>query len=337
MQYLQHYSLEYNNTLSLPSIAQYYGKVTSLAELKQAITFAKQQGLPIIPLGGGSNVVLDEYLNAVVLSIALTGKHIDEKEACFYVTAQAGENWHKFVQWTIEQGCNGLENLSLIPGAVGAAPIQNIGAYGVEIKDYFVSLEAFNIATGEVEVFDRQQCEFGYRDSVFKRQLKDQYIITSVTFALDKVLQPKLSYGLLSEALATRLSGKAATAANISAAVCDIRQQKLPDPKILANAGSFFKNPEVDHTTMDRLRAEFPDIVAFATTTGWKLAAGWLIEQAGLKGVQHGTVGTYQYQALVLVNYGTATATDIRQFAAKVQQTVWHKFGVMLEIEPRFY
>ncbi|WP_095211341.1 UDP-N-acetylmuramate dehydrogenase [Endozoicomonas ascidiicola] len=334
----QNYSLIHQNTLGLPSIARYYAEVNTVEELQEALTFAKEKGLVILPLGGGSNVVLGDVLDALVIHINLKGLsvvHRDERQVT--VTAMAGENWHEFVLWSIDQEAYGLENLSLIPGCVGAAPIQNIGAYGVEIKDYFVSFDAINISTGDVEQFDNFDCCFGYRDSVFKGEKKDQYIIISVTFALDAVLSPRLGYGQLTDSLSEKHGDSVLTALQISQAVCDIRQQKLPDPKTIGNAGSFFKNPEVDQQTMERLKKEYPDIVAYPVGEKWKLAAGWLIDRAGLRGVQQGSVGTYQKQALVLVNHGGATGSDVIAFSQYVLEKVKNQFGVELEREPRVY
>lgn len=332
------YSLVEKNTLGLPSIARYYAEVNSVAELQSALVFARERQLPVIPLGGGSNVVLGDFLDALVVHVNLKGRTVLSRDPdCVRVRAEAGENWHEFVLWSLDNQACGLENLSLIPGNVGAAPIQNIGAYGVELTDYFLSLEAINLETGLVEDFDRQRCGFGYRDSVFKREKRDQYIIVSVTLDLDVTLKPNLGYGQLGDLLASRLGNKSPSAIDISQAVCDIRREKLPDPSEVGNAGSFFKNPEVSQSEMDRLKQAYPDIVAYPLGQNWKLAAGWLIDQAGLKGVREGCVGTYQKQALVLVNHGGATGRDVLTFSRQVQQRVNDKFGVQLEREPRLY
>ena len=332
------YPLIEKNTLGLPSTARCYAEVNSVAELKSALTFAREKQLPVIPLGGGSNVVLDDFLNALVVHVNLKGRTVLSRDQdCVRVRAEAGENWHEFVLWSLENEAYGLENLSLIPGTVGAAPIQNIGAYGVELKDSFVSLEAMNLESGVVEYFDRQDCGFGYRDSVFKREKRDQYIIISVTLDLDATLKPNLGYGQLGDLVARRLGGQAPSAVDISQAVCDIRREKLPDPSEVGNAGSFFKNPEVSPSEMDRLKQAYPDIVAYPVGQNWKLAAGWLIDQSGLKGMREGAVGTYQYQALVLVNHGGATGQDVLSFSSMIQQKVNDKFGVLLEREPRVY
>ncbi len=335
---VQNYSLKQHNTLGLPSKARYYAEVHSEDQLRAALLFARQQQLPVIPLGGGSNVVLGEFLDALVVRINLLGREILQRTADdLLVQVAAGENWHEFVLWTLDNDAYGLENLSLIPGTVGAAPIQNIGAYGVELKDYFVALDAMHIESGDMVNFDGQACRFGYRDSVFKGSARDQYIITSITLKLDAQLTPKLDYGQLSDLLVRRIGSRTPQAVDISQVVCDIRRDKLPDPELIGNAGSFFKNPLVSHDDMMRLKQEYPNIVVYPAGRMWKLAAGWLIDRAGLRGVQEGRVGTYQNQALVLVNHGGATGQDVLDFASMVQRTVSEKFGVQLECEPRFY
>lgn len=333
---IQNHSLKQLNTLGLSSIARHYAEVNSEVELRAALAFARQRQLPVIPLGGGSNVVLGEVLDALVVRINLLGRAILQRtEDGVSVRAAAGENWHEFVLWTLANHAYGLENLSLIPGTVGAAPIQNIGAYGVELRDYFVALDAMHIESGEINRFNGPACCFGYRDSVFKGIWQDQYIITAVTLSLDAQLRPKLGYGQLKAMLAHGAGNLQAL--DISQAVCEIRREKLPDPQKIGNAGSFFKNPVVSAETMSRLKKEFPDIVAYPAGTMWKLAAGWLIDRAGLRGKLRGSVGTYQNQALVLVNHGGATSQDVLDFASMVQRTVNEKFGVQLECEPRFY
>ncbi|WP_257265920.1 UDP-N-acetylmuramate dehydrogenase [Endozoicomonas sp. ONNA2] len=332
------YSLVEKNTLGLPSTAKYYAEVNSVVELQSALAFARDKQLPVIPLGGGSNVVLGDVLDALVVHVNLKGRTVLNRDQDYVrVRARAGENWHEFVLWSLDNRAYGLENLSLIPGNVGAAPIQNIGAYGVELMDSFVSLEAMSLESGLVEYFDRQSCGFGYRDSVFKGEKRDQYIIVSVTLDLDATLKPNLGYGQLGDLLARRLGDQAPSAVDVSRAVCDIRREKLPDPSCLGNAGSFFKNPEVSPSEMDRLKQIYPDIVAYPLGQNWKLAAGWLIDQAGMKGARKGCVGTYHKQALVLVNHGGATVRDVLSFSGQVQQKVNDKFGVQLEREPRLY
>ncbi|MFK0570928.1 UDP-N-acetylmuramate dehydrogenase [Endozoicomonas sp.] len=334
----ENYSLKHQNTLGLLASARYYVETHTVAELLEALAFARDKKLPVIPLGSGSNVVLGEFLNALVIHINLEGRSVLQRDQNrVVVRAGAGENWHELVLWALTHEAFGLENLSLIPGTVGAAPIQNIGAYGVELKDYFVSLEAVNVESGEIECFDRQACGFGYRDSVFKGEKLDQYIITSVILELDAVLKPRLGYGQLGELVVKRLGNDVPSAFDISQAVCDIRREKLPDPAVIGNAGSFFKNPEILPEEMDNLKKLYPNIVAYPVGQKWKLAAGWLIDQTGLKGKREGAVGTYQNQALVLVNHGGATGQDVLSFSSMIQQKVNEKFGVLLEREPRFY
>lgn len=335
---LEHHPLDSLNTLGLRANARYFVSVSSVDALRQALAFAKEKQLDVVPLGGGSNVVLNDPVNALVIAVNLQGREVvSQNDRHIRVQAGAGENWHEFVLWTLAQNACGLENLSLIPGNVGAAPIQNIGAYGVEIKDFFTALEAIDVTTGEQKVFSAQDCAFGYRDSVFKGKLRDQYIITSVTFDLDCQLTPRLKYGHLQRLLDERLNGAEPTATDISQAVCDIRQQKLPDPKDLGNAGSFFKNPVVRAAKLDSLRQDYPEVVAYPAGEQWKLAAGWLIDKAGLRGIREGDLGTYQQQALVLVNHGRATGKDVVEFSAMIQNRVMAKFGVELEREPRIY
>jgi UDP-N-acetylmuramate dehydrogenase len=273
----------------------------------------------------------------VVLQIALQGKCIvSEDEANMYVRAEAGEKWHEFVLWTLRQGFAGLENLSLIPGSVGAAPIQNIGAYGVELQDYFHQLIAFDFLSGETITLDKTACKFAYRDSIFKHEYKDRMVILSVTFALPKVWQARLGYGDVAQHLAAK-SIDNPTPTDVSEAIISIRQSKLPDPAIIGNAGSFFKNPIVNVDLRDALLKNYPAIVSYVQTDRqYKLAAGWLIEQCGWKGKSLGQVGVYEKQALVLVNHGGATGMEVRQIALQIQADVLAKFGVRLEVEPVF-
>ena len=331
-------SLENHNSFGFPARARYFAEVTSITELHEVLVFARKQKRPLIPLGGGSNLVLSRDLDAVVIAVNIMGTEVlnrnDEKVR---VRAGAGENWHGFVRWTLAENAFGLENLSLIPGNVGAAPIQNIGAYGVEMTDYFQSLEAVEIRSGQHMTFTKKNCEFGYRDSIFKHAARDRFVITSVIFDLDAVLAPRLSYGKLNDVLRRRCGSRQPEAFEISEAVSDIRLSKLPDPQVLGNAGSFFKNPVVDEATCEQLKSEFPDLVCFPAGDGWKLAAGWLIDRSGLRGYRMGHVGTYKHQALVLVNHGGAQASELMELAACIQDKVRETFGVNLEIEPRVY
>ena len=330
------------NTLKLPARARFFAEVCDLEQLQETLAWAGHRKLDVMPLGGGSNVVLAGDYPGLVLVINLTGRSVIEKSSDqeqILVRAGAGENWHEFVLWTLEQSCFGLENLSLIPGSVGAAPIQNIGAYGVEIKDVFHSLEAVNIVTGELVVFGADECRFGYRDSVFKGADRDCFVIVSVTFALSRRFTPYLGYGHLHKAVTEAAGDQVVTGRLVSDVICQVRSAKLPDPDSLGNAGSFFKNPVVADAHYRRLLLEEPELVAFPAVAGyWKLAAGWLIDRCGFKGVKRSTgAGVYQHQALVLVNHGTAQGEDILNLAKDIQAAVWSRFGVDLEIEPRVY
>lgn len=326
------------NTFGFQVNARYFAEVNSVEALREAVLFAQDKELDCIPVGGGSNLVLTGDLDALVIHVNLKGREVLARSGeQVLVKASAGENWHEFVRWTLAEEAYGLENLSLIPGNVGAAPIQNIGAYGVEIKDYFLSLEALELATGELRTFSLEDCDFGYRDSVFKQASRDQFIILSVTFSLDTQLQPRLEYGKLQEEVFKRMTSSLPTGFEISESVADIRMEKLPDPAVLGNAGSFFKNPVVSSETVDRLRDQFPNLVAFPFGDDWKLAAGWLIDQSGLKGYRQGAVGTYKHQALVLVNHGGGEPRELVALAEYIQGKVFEKFGVQLEVEPRFY
>jgi len=322
-------------TFGLTASARFYLRVTEIAQLKQLNQLSELTNLPRLILGGGSNLILTRDFPGLVLHIALIGRErVREDDHFIYVRAAAGEVWHDFVLWTLAQGWGGLENLSLIPGSVGAAPIQNIGAYGVEIKDCFHSLSWLEFATGKVHILTRADCQFAYRDSVFKGALRDQGVILDVTFALAKQWQAKLSYGEVTTVLHEI---EAPTPQQISSAICAIRQRKLPDPMIIGNAGSFFKNPLVSAEVRAALLARFPHLVNYPQTDGqYKLAAGWLIELAGWKGrvLAGGRVGVYEKQALVLVNLGNATGADVIELSQQIQADVQRQFGVSLEIEP---
>lgn len=326
-------SLQSFTTFGIAASARFYLHVTEVAQLKQLSQLPELAGLPRFILGGGSNVILTRDFPGVVLHIALAGREcINEDDQFTYIRAAAGEVWHDFVQWTLAQGWGGLENLSLIPGSVGAAPIQNIGAYGVEIKDCFHSLSWFEFATGKIHTFTHADCQFAYRDSVFKHALHDQGVILDVTFALAKQWQARLSYGEVAQHIHDIA---VPTPQQISAAICAIRQSKLPDPQQIGNAGSFFKNPLVSAEIRAALLMRFPQLVSYPQADGqYKLAAGWLIEKAGWKGRVLGKAGVYQKQALVLVNLGGATGAEVIALAQEIQADVLRQFGVQLEIEP---
>lgn len=333
MNILHRHSLRDLNTLGVDACAEHFVRAQSEEEIFQVLEFAKGQALSL--LGGGSNVILRDFLPGWVLQPALLGRRcVRESHEAWWVQAEAGENWHEFVRWTLEQGWPGLENLSLIPGTVGAAPIQNIGAYGVELSSVFHELEAIRIADGARVVLRGDECRFGYRDSIFKQEGAGQYVITRVTFQLSKAWKPCTTYRDLSEELSAR--GLAhPSALEISDAVVAIRSRKLPDWHDLGNVGSFFKNPQVDASQAERLLERHPTLPQHRQLDGSvKLAAGWLIEHAGWKGRRLGPVGVYERQALVLVNHGGACARDILQLAQQITQDVRNQFGVELEREP---
>lgn len=329
------FSLRGLNTFGVEASARAYLAVTSTAMLSEVKRDPALAALPRLILGCGSNILLTRDFAGLVLHMNTTGMAIVGEDAeAIYVRAAAGENWHRFVQWTLAHGLGGLENLSLIPGSVGAAPIQNIGAYGVEIKDCFHALTLFDFASGETKTLDKTDCAFGYRDSIFKHALRDRAVVLDVTFALPKNWQPNVRYVDVQQELAAQEIDHP-TAQQISAAVIAIRTRKLPDPAVIGNAGSFFKNPVVTVEKRNALLARYPQLVNYAQADGSiKLAAGWMVDQCGWKGKTAGAAGVYQNQALVLVNRGGATGRDIVQLATAIQADVAKRFDVMLEPEP---
>ena len=326
-------SLRTLNTFGVEARARAYLPVSSIATLTVVRADVALAAMPRLILGGGSNLLFTQDVDALVLHMSSRGMRVIGEDADhIFVCAQAGESWHDFVQWTLAQGLGGLENLSLIPGSVGAAPIQNIGAYGSEIADCFHSLHAFDFESGDVLALTREDCAFGYRDSIFKHALRDRAVIVDVTFALPKRWQPNLRYVELAQEVA---SISHPTAMEISAAVIAIRSRKLPDPAVTGNAGSFFKNPLVTATQRDALLAQYPQLVSYAQKDGsFKLAAGWMIDQCGWKGRSLGAAGVHERQALVLVNRGGASGQDIVQLAERIKEDVALRFGVSLETEP---
>jgi UDP-N-acetylmuramate dehydrogenase len=327
-------SLKPYNTFGIEASSKYFTSVQSLDNIRELFESNEYKSNERLVLGGGSNLLITKNINALIIKNDLKGIEVIKETAdSVFVKCAAGEVWHDFVMFCISKNYGGLENLSLIPGCTGASPMQNIGAYGVEIKDTFYELEAVHAQTGELKTFSNTDCEFGYRESVFKRKLKDQFIITSVTFQLSKQPVFHIEYGAIQQELdAMQISDLSIKA--ISQAVINIRSSKLPNPKEIGNAGSFFKNPEVSDIEYKRLKAEFPHLVAYPLDNGhYKLAAGWLIEQSGLKGYRKGDAGVHKLQALVLVNYGKATGNEIYDLSTHVLQTVKTKFGVDLERE----
>jgi UDP-N-acetylmuramate dehydrogenase len=327
-------SLKGLNTFGIDAKASYFGEFHSVAELQNMIENPDFKALEKLILGGGSNLLFTRDFEGIVLRNRILGKEILEQNDDFaYVRAGAGETWHEFVLFCIENGFGGLENLSLIPGTVGAAPMQNIGAYGVEIKDSFAYLEAVNINNGKIQTFDKDDCNFGYRESVFKKELKGQFIITCVVFRLSKKPVFNTSYGAIKTTL-EEMGIKEPGIKAISDAVCHIRRSKLPNPAEIGNAGSFFKNPEIPEDQYNKLKEKFTEIPCYKTSPGMvKVPAGWLNEQCGWKGKVVGQTGVHKNQALVLVNYGNATGAEVQKLSEDIRHSVKEKFGIELETE----
>lgn len=320
------------NSFHLDVQAAEFVSLNSVEDLK--IILDQQGNKPLVVLGGGSNILFTKDVDELVIKIDLRGiELVKEEPAHVYVRAGAGENWHAFVQYTMSRNWGGLENLSLIPGSVGAAPIQNIGAYGVELKDSFFELEAYDRQLKKVFTFGLNDCQFNYRNSIFKSGEKDRYVILNVTFLLNKKPALKTSYGAIREEL-KKMSVASPTIRDISNAVIQIRRSKLPDPDVTGNAGSFFKNPVVDQALFLSLSSKYPEMPAYPhEDKSVKLAAGWLIEQCGWKGYRNGDAGVHFDQALVLVNYGKATGKEIFELSKKIADSVQKKFGIILERE----
>jgi UDP-N-acetylmuramate dehydrogenase len=324
-------NLKEYNTFGISVKAEMFAVFSSIEELKQILSFRNDK--KILVLGGGSNLLLTKDFDGLVIKNEIKRfEVIEETVSEVIVESGAGENWHEFVLNCIDKGFGGIENLSLIPGSVGASPMQNIGAYGVEIKDVFESLSAYHIKSGEIHYFDKTKCEFGYRESIFKNKVKGEYIILTVTFRLTKNPTINSSYGAINEQLKV-MGIQVPTIKELSAAVIAIRQSKLPDPKIIGNAGSFFKNPTVDNVLLEKIQENYPDIPNYPAENGRKLAAGWLIEKAGWKGRTFDNYGVHKLQALVLVNYGNCTGQEIFDLSSQIIQDVFEKFRVLLERE----
>jgi UDP-N-acetylmuramate dehydrogenase len=337
LQVLAQVSLKPFNSFGIDVRAQLFAEARSDADVREALAYAEAHSVPLLVIGGGSNLLLTRDVPALVLRMATQGIRVLHDDGVqVVVEAEAGEAWHPFVLWTLEQGFCGLENLSLIPGTVGAAPMQNIGAYGVEIKDVFAGLTALDRQTGELRDFSLQECRFAYRDSLFKHEV-GRWLILRVRFALSRASHLKLDYGPVQQRLAEQ-GITDATPMDVSRAICSIRREKLPDPAQLGNAGSFFKNPLVPQALAAELKSQYPDLVAYPQADGQtKLAAGWLIDKAGWKGFREGDAGVHALQALVLVNYGSATGREIANLALRIQQDIVERFGVELEMEPNQY
>ncbi len=332
MQIQENFSLRQYNSFGIDARAQFFAPFHSLDAL-QALAERSAQ-LPRLILGGGSNILLTKDVEGWVLKNDIHGiAELHETESEIFVKAGAGENWHRFVQYTLARNWAGLENLSLIPGNVGAAPMQNIGAYGVELKDVFNSLEAYHLRERAVHTFTAGDCRFGYRESVFKKALKDQYVILNVSFRLRREPVFHTEYGAIRQEL-EKMGVHELNIQSIAQAVINIRSSKLPDPAVTGNAGSFFKNPSVGAEQFNLLQERYPGIVGYPNADGTvKLAAGWLIEKAGWKGFRKGDAGVHPLQALVLVNYGAATGKEVYELSEEILQDVQSKFSVTLERE----
>ncbi|MEM9991372.1 MAG: UDP-N-acetylmuramate dehydrogenase [Bacteroidota bacterium] len=334
MQIYQDFPLQAYNTFGIAAQAKQFSTIHSVTDLLKVIEQNKE-GLPLFLLGGGSNLLLRADLPYWVLKNEIKGiRHIEDySDTAAVVAVGAGENWHQFVLWTIQNNLGGAENLSLIPGTVGAAPIQNIGAYGVELKDIFERLEAVRLSDGKLQVFNKDECQFAYRNSIFKQQHKGKYAIVRVFFRLQKKPSVNVSYGALQHVLKEKGILHPDIKA-VSDAVIAIRQRKLPDPARIGNSGSFFKNPELPRSVFERIQVRFPGMVYYDLPDGRvKVPAGWLIEQCGWKGKRIGNTGAYQHQALVLVNYGNAKGAEVWSLAQQIMVSVQQKFGITIEPE----
>lgn len=335
MQMEQNVNLVDFNTFHIQAIANYFSRFDDIVKLNGLLNLANGRKIKnAFILGGGSNILLTKDFDGIVLKNEIKGiEVVNEDEDHIYIKAGAGENWHGFVKYCVQHNYAGVENLSLIPGNVGASPMQNIGAYGVEIKDVFYDLEAFHKQEKVIEKFSLKDCHFGYRESVFKNKYRDQFVIANVTYRLNKKPSFNTSYGAINQEL-ERMGVKELSIQAISQAVINIRTSKLPDPKEVGNAGSFFKNPIISNEQYLELKKAFPNIVAFPSGNDHtKLAAGWLIEQCGWKGYRKGDAGCYPKQALVLVNYGSASGKEIFGLSEEIIQSVKKTFGVSLERE----
>jgi len=330
MHILKNISLKKYNTFGIDVNASHFCEITSVSALIEVLKSAAHSKKFI--LGGGSNMLLTQDIDALVLYINLKGIQVIAEDGNeVIVEAKAGENWHDFVLWTLSQGYGGLENLSLIPGNTGTAPIQNIGAYGVELKDVMVSCEAVERSSGTTKTFSNAQCKFGYRDSIFKNEAKEKFVITSVRFRLEsKNHKLNTSYGAIEGEL-SKLGISAPSINDISKAVIRIRQSKLPDPKVLGNSGSFFKNPVLSRAEFDQFYTNHPDAPFYELNKNtYKIPAGWLIEKCGFKGKRIGNTGVHEKQALVLVNYGGATGNEVYQLSQRIQEKVKTQFGITI-------
>jgi UDP-N-acetylmuramate dehydrogenase len=333
----ENHPLKNLNTFGIDVNAKYFVEVNHVEDLKAIFESPIVKEQAVLILGGGSNMLFTKDYEGLIVRMNILGIEVEQQGTEVWVTAGAGEVWNNLVNYCVEHGFAGIENLTLIPGTVGASPIQNIGAYGVEIKDVFASCQAFEIATGLVRTFSPEECGFGYRESIFKNELKGKYIITSVTYKLSTKPNLQTHYGAINAELERR-NIQQPSISDISEVVAAIRVSKLPDPKTIGNAGSFFKNPIITKSQFDSLFQKFPEVAHYpAPNNKVKLAAGWLIEQCGFKGIVDGQTGTWKNQALVLVNHGHATGDEVYRFSEKIIDTVQHKFAVTLEREVNIF
>lgn len=334
MTLLEHVDLTALNTLRIPAKARYFAEAGSRAALKAQLTWARENGVECLVLGGGSNLVFQGDFQGLVIHMALRGRRwsgCDGHSAVLEL--EAGENWHEAVLYAARTGYRGIENLALIPGTVGAAPVQNIGAYGVELADTLVDVEVLDTTTMQLERLNREHCEFAYRESLFKKEW-GRYLIVQVRLELSRSRQLTLGYQGLAEACGDIAPSKL-TPLQVADAVMALRRSKLPDPQVLPNAGSFFKNPVLDQADYQRLKQAYPDIVSYPAGQDVKIAAGWLIDRSGWKGYRDARVGVHSRQALVLINHGHGSGSDILNLAHRIQDDVRTRFGISLEVEPR--
>lgn len=333
MKLFENYSLKELNTFHIDVKAKRFIIIENVDELKELFNSSELSAGKFLTLGGGSNILFTKDIDNTIIHLSFNQlSELKSDDNFVYLKAEAGMIWDDLVKYSVEKNLGGIENLAMIPGTVGAAPIQNIGAYGQELKDTLVEVEFYDLIENKIRCLSNEQCQFGYRDSVFKNELKNKFIITSVTFRLSKNPVPVLNYGNVSNEL-SKSGIKNPTVKDVSNIIRKIRTEKLPDPNLIGNAGSFFKNPFVEEQMLLQIRKKFPDVPSFHQENKIKIPAAWLIEKSGLKGFRKGNVGTYPNQPLVIVNYGNATGTEIIEFAMFIQKTVLEKFNIQLEPE----
>ncbi len=329
----ENYSLKNYNTFGIAAKAKYFAIFDSILSLKEILKTNLHQQEKFFILGSGSNILLTQDYNGLILHNKIEGICIlEDNDNDILVEVGAGVVWHNFVMWSVSQELSGIENLALIPGTVGASPVQNIGAYGLEVKDTIHKVTALEIATQKIKIFNNKDCKFAYRNSTFKEELKNQFIITKVEFRLSKTPLNKTTYGAIEQEL--KNNNTEANPKSIAEAVINIRSRKLPDPKVLGNSGSFFKNPIIETNQFEELKKEFPEMVGYTISESkTKVAAGWLIDNAGLKGYQKADAGVHKNQALVLVNYGNASGAEILNLAKEIEEKIKEKYGISIEPE----